>query len=395
MRIQELDHLFPIKLNHCFNPSVIGLDYPNLYLVCFRQVSKTSDAQHVWEHWLKGNKMDIKKSKLPITSSGELINESNPTLKNGEQILLYKITERDLPLKLGYNDRTGFLIIYIDPITQVWTPLLKTLNSYSNNMIDTRLQKDYHNNIHLTYNISGRNSNADKIEKMVTRTVKFDIERSILIFGKEKNMLEDIEYNLVEKNCIYDFRKSKKMILYEIRSNFSVIKDEKLIKHENPFFDKMLSIYPSNSFFMSLSTPVLDFGKDKKLGLGHFKILWKNIPENSNLGQFIKMFMNKINYGLIYFMYFFEYDAKTLELTKISHAFIPTNDKNMHLPYNLVFPTGFIQKNNSEYFILYGEGDDRCKNLIMTKDEIISMLHPIQTMNGKNYLFMLLQDKLS
>jgi len=59
-------------------------------------------------------------------------------------------------------------------------------------------------------------------------------------------------------------------------------------------------------------------------------------------------------------------------IISFSDYFIPTSNNN-HLPYLLTFPSGITQYENN-YYISYGEGDEKTKILELSKDEIKNIL---------------------
>jgi hypothetical protein len=311
---------------------------------------------------------------------------------SSKEISLYNYGEKKIKIDENYDDQTGFLIVEYDNVKNKWNPIYETI-SENENMIDSRLHYDKYNDIYyITYNKSWF-ENKKQINHMRYRTIDIDLINKKLILGNENDLLKSINYNHSEKNCVFDFiNKENAMILYTINDNFSIIENDNLKKIKNIFFENLIKLYGENNIYMSLGTPIINYN-NRKLGLGHYKIYWKDIKnKNTQLKEFIRMYIENIknHYGVLYFMFFYEYDLHTLQLTRLSHAFIPTTDSNIHLPYNLVFPTGLLEIND-QINIFYGEGDIRCKNFIISNSELESLLIPITNINIEDYLFILLQ----
>jgi hypothetical protein len=85
----------------------------------------------------------------------------------------------------------------------------------------------------------------------------------------------------------------------------------------------------------------------------------------------------------IYFLFFIEFTA-SYEITRLSSAFIPTDDNSPHSPFLLCFSTG-LTRYKDKYILSYGEGDVRTKfftftsffleNMLYTNDELFLLDH--------------------
>lgn len=129
--------------------------------------------------------------------------------------------------------------------------------------------------------------------------------------------------------------------------------------------------HPQKKLFISLTTPAIQ-RKDKPnrhLGVGHLKFLWKmhdsELLKNTLLDVFYRENFDKIKYHhpyYDYFMFIYEFDSTTFELTNTSDFFIPRPDANGVL---LSFPSGIEYDQNDNLMIFYGDGDSFCKALLI------------------------------
>ena len=117
----------------------------------------------------------------------------------------------------------------------------------------------------------------------------------------------------------------------------------------------------------SLSTPALPFD-DGYLGVGHVKVVtqWLDRPD-SHAYVFAKTNSDLPIHplGYWYLMFFYTFNPETLEITRISHAFLPPFSK-----HGVVFASGLSRLDPDTYIISYGEGDAHMKLLTITKSEL-------------------------
>jgi hypothetical protein len=155
----------------------------------------------------------------------------------------------------------------------------------------------------------------------------------------------------------------------------------------------------NETYKFSLGTPAIPYNDTEYIAVGHSRFnikndkydflntLYGNSPFVSpNFTAFLEhVYKNKEKYILhkfnFYFMYFYTFDKNTHKITKMSHSFIPPNNR----PSLLVFPAGIVQMPSSHTFIIsYGEGDARSKLLFIDRSMIESLLHPIEEMVNNN-----------
>lgn len=147
----------------------------------------------------------------------------------------------------------------------------------------------------------------------------------------------------------------------------------------NDYFGLLEKCYNSGfehkSLFISVTTPAVQ-RKDKShryLGVGHLKFRWSrhaDLRPGSPLDIFYKenfeIYKNHHPY-YDYFMFIYEFDSTTFELTNISDFFIPKPDQETGVL--LAFPSGIEYDQNSNLMIFYGDGDSFCKMLLIKDPE--------------------------
>lgn len=148
-------------------------------------------------------------------------------------------------------------------------------------------------------------------------------------------------------------------------------------------FGQISNYYEGETIF-SLSTPALPFDQNTYIGVGHVK--FGNPPDRkeSNLAKFISSVESTLKshpLNIYYLMFFYTFDPTTLEILQVSDAFLPPTSE-----YSLVFPCGLTMADEDTFIVSYGEGDVKMKLLIMTREEIQSMLWD-QEMDPAEYDF--------
>jgi hypothetical protein len=204
-----------------------------------------------------------------------------------------------------------------------------------------------------------------------------------LYLSEEKYMFN--HYKPVEKNCVFIGNVSgdpmDSCIIYEIGSTLDIIKNPRTptqTVHNTPIprLAKLLDCYGKNNVMISSSTPLVKY-QEKWLGCGHIKIKFREC----NRPEFLQ-FMSSINISqilqhgkYIYFIFLYEVEYKDgkYKVTRISNPFIPTYGTS-HLPYVMAFPAGICQFTGGKLVISYGEGDCRCKLLVLNDKEVSNLL---------------------
>lgn len=382
---------------YVFNNSLVPIGN-NKYMMVYRSIIYNLQEEfHPWQIWWDGfeifrrKNVEIYEKNKHLFVNKKLYTES----KYRKSISYDKFTH----LETKYNvystnpieyDSTGLAILEF--INNEWKVIVNNNNLFQNEMNqDTRIIKDGNDYI-LTYNMFLKTNNDLYTVKMMKRKLIYNEKMNIVYLGMEKELLENYPRNNVEKNCVYDYNNN---ILYNINGDFIVYdeKNKQQITKKVDILKNIIKYYGDENIIFSLSTPSIKY-KGKYLAVGHVKFCYKSEFTDSPLKKFIdKLDFTKIyKHGkFIYMMFFYEYD-ENYEITRLSHSFIPTINED-HLPYYLVFPMSFNKINDTEYLIGYGEGDTKCKVMIMTEDEIESLLKNTNELTVDTYNFLLLDEK--
>ncbi|AYV85544.1 MAG: putative WcaK-like polysaccharide pyruvyl transferase [Satyrvirus sp.] len=364
---------------YVFNNSLVCLnEEEKIFLMCYRYISYNIPNKkqiHPWSMWVSGRNIYFENK----NNNPKLFNPSKYR-KNLENGLTVKL-DGDKQIDLNYfsYDSTGFAVLKYE--NESFTVLKKKSYIFSNSNQDARLQNIDGKYILSYHGFFKTDSEQVKIV-MVYREVSVDLPNyNTLTFGPEIDMLKDNALS-VEKNCTFN----NSDILYSINGNFSFIRDNKIYSRPVSQIQQIIDYY--DDIYFSLSTPSIGYDDKYKLAVGHVKIDYRIYYENSQIDKFKNVAIESTvhKHGkFIYFMFLFLYNNE-YEITHISHAFIPTDNKKCHLPYLLVFPTGLI-KYHDKYLISYGEGDVRTKILSLSKMEINNLLVPINEISSENYKF--------
>lgn len=132
--------------------------------------------------------------------------------------------------------------------------------------------------------------------------------------------------------------------------------------------------------FISLTTPAIPrrHRSGRHIGVGHLKVKWNEhakFHSGSPLGNFYKENLDKFAHHPIYdyFMFIYEFNTETFELTNISDFFIPR--PNSSTDVLLSFPSGLEYDQEDNLMIFYGDGDSFCKMLfIKDADKVLEKM---------------------
>jgi len=342
-----------------FNPSIVKIENDR-YLISFRvMISNVPEPYHIWRIWNEGH--------------DGIISQKYPNLywglypRNGKLCEEKKISFSDKSVWFDKNtatyDNTGFCIGKIDSLGRFDMEWCHPAPTGYFNMYDVRLS--YINNvIHITGN---HHYNG---HKMLTRIL--EITPKGLIFKRESPLLKNFRSMVRsdEKNCVLDpegsihYSIGEEYIMYNTRNK--TISNQKL-----PLIASIIKLYGNDKIYFSLSTPLVQYGNDY-LAVGHMKINYRY----SYPGTSFDIFMEGKSFShmtYVYCMFFYTMDIKTQKVKMMSDLFIPTLN-NIHKPHLLVFPTGIIY-DEELVTISYGDGDDRCRILQLTKQEVDKLIY--------------------
>ena len=220
---------------------------------------------------------------------------------------------------------------------------------------------------------------------MFYRQIFINIKNRTIYIGRECNMLKE-HARKIEKNCVFGH---DNRILKELSENFVTIDHDtkRLYKVSVDTISRIINKYGYDNFQFSLGTPIVKY-KGINLMVCHTKIVYTKSYPNTQFEKFMKFIDmgNIMKHGkYIYFMYLVAF-TDLYEVVSFSNQFIPTDNNFSHLPYLLVFPSGFTKKDDN-YIISYGEGDERSKLLILTEREIDKLMTPINEIDPEKYNF--------
>ena len=342
-----------MKNYYCFNPSIIHYK-DNIYIVVYRIAHYDIPMEyHPWKIWDSGYKFfDNPKNVIQNKYRNELGNEHTVLISGKNQIT-----------KTAEHDSTGLAFFSFngnrfDLITNI-------NNIFGNEMNqDARIIK-IGDDFYVTYNV------FERYDKTCVRMRyrKLKITGTNIKLSAEYPMFSP-RYKDIDKNCVFDLNKN---ILYEIGRTFDIIIDGKMIRKKVPELAKLIDYYGDSNIFVSIGSPPVKFG-DCMLATGHIKITYKSLMNKHPVDKFLKTinFADIHKHGkYIYFIFIYVFD-KNYNIVKISEPFIPTLRMN-HLPYLLAFPTGLCWL-NGKICISYGEGDIKCKFLVLNNTELCNLL---------------------
>lgn len=143
---------------------------------------------------------------------------------------------------------------------------------------------------------------------------------------------------------------------------------------------RMASVVGRDVMF-SLSTPYITFG-EMAIAVGHVKVNMHTMgsfpPQYQPLVGDLKSIVEGLGVDhlshkkLYYAMYFYEIDLKNMEITRMSHLFMPWSGHT----YSLYFASGLTSsKVHGHYILSYGVGDLQCEFMEVTYTSIAQALH--------------------
>jgi len=384
MRIFDITELIKTNKinNYVFNNSLIHYE-DNLFIMVYRNIIyNINEITHPWKFWndsykimLKYNPEIVKKNQhLNVNLKLFNLNKYRNYLAKDHFVKLFKFKDNTIfnnDEKAIEFDSTGLCIL--EYINDQFIVKYNVNNIFDNNMNqDTRLY-NFNNNIYLTYN-SFITINNKLYVKMMKRKIEINLNDNYIFLYPESELLL-IKHHIIEKNCIL---LENNDVLYNINKEFIYQNMKTKITKYSTILDNINNRY--KNIFISFGTPVLKFNDNQYISVGHMKIEYKNnttgaFSDNSYLNKFLKnidLSQIKKHGKYIYFAFIFIFDHN-YDIIYISDFFIPSIDNKDYLPYLLVFPTGLTYYND-KYYISYGEGDEKCKILELSKDEILNIL---------------------
>jgi hypothetical protein len=192
---------------------------------------------------------------------------------------------------------------------------------------------------------------------------------------------------------------------FDYQCKMRVIMRTTLFKRLAIYYDKTSSVY-SKIIQFSCSTPLIPYTEHEYIGVGHFKIHYEDgnkLPVNSpgrlflselkkKLGipsyDFVK-YSHKIHYELVYGMFVYTINRKTLKLQRTSKAFLLLSKR---YPKALCYPSGIVQHNSTLFLISYHENDINIKLWNVSRRELEALLiydnnSPVETYPFETILY--------
>ena len=342
---------------YTFNPSIIAIpEHSNYYLLAYRICYYDISVRlHPWKIWDNGYKY--------FSDPENVMSRKYRNILGCEFSTLFDKPFYDSP-PLEY-DSTGLAILHFYDNKfhikyNMYCPFGQEMNQ------DARLTV-INNVIYISYNVFEKHNRSPKAT-MRFRTLYIDFNSDSLSMSSEQYMFSH-RYNNFEKNCII----TPKCIIYGVGNTFDYIVNDQIIKKKSPF-RKLVDHYGETNIYSSSSTPVIKYG-DKWLGCAHIKVKYKNINKIMPFKYFFTQANKNIKHHgkYIYFAAFYEFDDN-MNITRVSNPFIPTYFSD-HLPYLLCMPTGLMHF-NKKIMLSYGEGDCKCKMIVLRLDEVEQLLQP-------------------
>lgn len=398
------------------NPSIIKLNSPYLYLVTYRIIRYAVDtiSIHPWKMWYDGYKF-VRKHRSDLWSQNAHL---MPNVKlyspykyrrdmGGDIVTMFDNTNPVIPDKNIEFDGTGMAIIKLSPDKNNYIAVQDVVSSLFDKEMnqDCRIQWDA-DVIKLTYNSFIIRNNSEMSVSMMTRDLFLDETTLTCYLTNETFCCENYENmyaRRVEKNWSYISETNRKsnLFLYKLGKKIQFIDAAtgSIFCTKCTPLEKIIDFFKGDLQF-SLGTPTIIY-KDGKIFAGHLKVEYKNPPRTARLKQFISDAQHEAGNNMrfhgkfIYLMFLCRMD-ESLNITHMSHAFIPTDSKRTsHLPYTLVFPAGIVaNEQDNSVIISYGEGDVRSKLLHLNEADVATLLKPIDTLTSETFDFKIL-DKIS
>lgn len=363
--IDLTDQLSKNQFNYyCFNPSLVHYR-DDIYIMVYRVVKYDVPASyHPWKIWDNGYKFFKNPEQVMQLKYRNHLGDSHSVKINHEN-KIHKISE---------FDSTGLAFFSFDG--SKFNLLVNVNNIFGQEMNqDARI---FFNNdkFYVSYNVFEKYNGKTHVV-MRYRELYISLPQTNLIhegdnyvkLSKEYKMITE-KYQQYDKNCVFD---SKMNVLYNLNGKFGVIIDGKLVNIAVPEIERLIQYYGKDNVYVSIGTSPIPY-QGKYLAAGHIKICYKNLTNKNPVNHFLQSidFNNIYKHGkYIYFMFLYLFDDN-YKIVKLSNPFIPTYNMN-HLPYLLAFPSGLCRV-DGKITISYGEGDCRCKLLVLNDCEVDRLL---------------------
>lgn len=235
-------------------------------------------------------------------------------------------------------------------------------------------------------NLIGRNTTT--LENKIILAL-YDLDSSESLQPYDMNICSSICAQYEKNWTIFEFE-SEIYFLYSLYDELVIHYEKdnyKFINQKTPNFLAYVQKITNDNILFSGGSPAIDYfynvpglncNHKLKIAMGHVKVSSSYAMQHDIIDN-----CNKYCKSYIYFMFFYTFDPLTGKLYGLSDCFIPCNKHLDNMPYALVFPLSIVDVDD-DYIVSYGEGDIRCKALIINKKNVI--LKNINNMNSINDL---------
>lgn len=167
---------------------------------------------------------------------------------------------------------------------------------------------------------------------------------------------------------------------------------ERELKIQPKIIDKFYAFHGKYRF--SLGTPAIIYSPKEFIAVGHSRfsidpssealsptntvnfLRFKAKLKSDEEGPLGRKYLHPLKH--YYFMYFYTFSTDTFEIMRMSHSFqvVP------HEPYWLEFAAGIcnLADDSNQFIVSYGEGDIKCKLIMLNRADIESLLYPVEAM---------------
>lgn len=354
----------------------------DLFLMTFRRIhyrASTDKNLHPWKIWDNAYKYLYKDpERLFLRSvSGGIRKHGDLKFKDAcspDVVVSMKHPRWTVSEDAPEFDSTGMCIVRLDG-NGVWTMQSVCYNLFGKDMAqDARLCSDDVGELYITYNAFFRQDRSTRIMKR--RFIIRDLEDGdSYTYFFEEEPLDILHPRRIEKNCVMH----RNNILYEFRDGSLVVHTPHGIRmnKDNPVLQHIMSIIKPMKGLLSLGSPPISY-RDRHIATAHIKIPYRDLMESPP--SCMESMMSMVNWSrvykhgkFIYYMMLYEFDD-SYRITRVSNGFIPTDDESCHLPYLLCFSTGMTRHTDDKIILTFGEGDTRCKALVLDPDDVDNML---------------------
>lgn len=390
---------------YCCNNSLLHLR-EDLFLMTYRRIEYViPNARyrpiHPWKMWDNGYKFLHEDPHRPDNENTGL-RKWRDAPSSDRFLRLPENADEDDRVPDGYRefDSTGLVLLRKKQNEDAFLIVRHVNNIFGQDMNqDCRIYKEEGGGLCMCYNVFLRPDRC----VMMRRRFLLRMEETgpdFLYMLPEQEIIPTPICRRIEKNCLMD----KNLIFYTFEKGvFTVLENRDGItithRHEVPFLRRLCQYYRGH-IHISLGTPPLPVWAGRSVAVGHIKIEFRHRldhlhddQDNDPLTRFMRTVCwdNIYRHGrYLYFLFFFEFNNQ-FRITRLSHCLLPTDKEHSHLPYLIVFPCGLTTDNGGyRFWLSYGEGDVRCKVLMLDRDELDDLLLEACSLTVETYQMRLL-----